>query len=66
VVLTLVRFEGGPMDGRTREYDVEGEELFFDDRTMGPAAFYRRSDRVEPTPGGAAAVYVYVGPSVIH
>jgi hypothetical protein len=66
MALTLVRFEGGPMDGRTREYDVEGEELFFDDRSMGPAAFYRRSDRLDSTAHGVAVVYIYVGPSVIH
>ena len=66
MALTLVRFEGGPVDGRVLEYDLEGDELYFDDRTMGPAAFYRRSGRLERTPDGVAVVYIYVGPSVIH
>jgi hypothetical protein len=61
----LAQFEGGPMDGRTGEYDLDDEAVFFDCQSNGPAAVYRRTEQVADTSGGRAAVYVYVGPALL-
>jgi hypothetical protein len=61
----LTYFEGGPMDGRVGEYDLDDEAMLFDHRNPGPAVLYRRSDRTTQTEVGRAVVYIYVGSSLL-
>jgi hypothetical protein len=60
--MTVVRFDGGPLDGRTGEYDVD-EEIVVYDHSGDPGAVYRRSGVLE-TAAGLAVVYIYVGPTL--
>jgi hypothetical protein len=62
--MTVVHFDGGPMDGRTGEYDVDEEVVVHDHRVGGPGAVYRRSGILESA-AGIAVVYTYVGPTLM-
>ena len=53
------------MDGQAGEYDLDDEAVLYDCQGTGPAAVYRRSGELTSTPLGHAAVYVYVGPSLL-
>jgi hypothetical protein len=65
VTARLAQFEGGPLDGRTGEYDLDDEAVFFDCESSGPAAVYRRSGETALTARGQAVVYVYLGPALL-
>jgi hypothetical protein len=64
VAMTVVHFDGGPLDGRTGEYDVDEETVVYDHRSGDPGAVYRRAGVLE-TPDGLAVVYTYVGPTLL-